>query len=63
LSLTREREVFWSLSLSAATSKFDANSTCLSHYRNQYCDGLRGALVIYDPNDPNKDLYDVDDGV
>jgi FtsP/CotA-like multicopper oxidase with cupredoxin domain len=23
----------------------------------QYCDGLRGALVIYDPNDPNKHLY------
>ncbi|KAI0293709.1 laccase [Multifurca ochricompacta] len=32
-----------------------------SHFRNQYCDGLRGALVIYDDNDPHKDLYDVDD--
>nr|QPA20088.1 laccase 5 [Amylostereum areolatum] len=32
-----------------------------SHYRNQYCDGLRGALVIYDPNDPHASLYDVDD--
>ncbi|KAI0258277.1 laccase [Gloeopeniophorella convolvens] len=32
-----------------------------SHYRNQYCDGLRGALVIYDPDDPQADLYDVDD--
>ncbi|KZV59954.1 multicopper oxidase [Peniophora sp. CONT] len=31
-----------------------------SHYRNQYCDGLRGPLVVYDPNDPQKSLYDVD---
>ncbi|KAL0958134.1 hypothetical protein HGRIS_000302 [Hohenbuehelia grisea] len=27
----------------------------------QYVDGLRGPLVIYDPDDPHKDLYDVDD--
>ncbi|KAI9450886.1 Cupredoxin, partial [Lactarius psammicola] len=27
----------------------------------QYCDGLRGALVIYDPDDPHSDLYDIDD--
>ena len=33
-----------------------------SHFQNQYCDGLRGALVIYDPNDPHDGLYDVDDG-
>ena len=33
-----------------------------SHFRNQYCDGLRGALVIEDPNDPQKHLYDVDNG-
>ncbi|KAF9459163.1 multicopper redoxase [Collybia nuda] len=32
-----------------------------SHLSTQYCDGLRGALVIYDPDDPHKDLYDVDD--
>jgi len=32
-----------------------------SHFRNQYCDGLRGALIISDPNDPQKHLYDVDD--
>lgn len=25
---------------------------------NQYCDGLRGALIVYDKNDPHKDLYD-----
>ncbi|KAI0276838.1 phenol oxidase [Russula aff. rugulosa BPL654] len=31
-----------------------------SHYRTQYCDGLRGALIIEDPNDPQKYLYDVD---
>ncbi|KAH9910749.1 laccase hybrid [Epithele typhae] len=32
-----------------------------SHLSTQYCDGLRGALVVYDPNDPHLDLYDVDD--
>nr|AAR01249.1 laccase 8 [Coprinopsis cinerea]DAA04513.1 TPA_exp: laccase 8 [Coprinopsis cinerea okayama7\ len=32
-----------------------------SHFRTQYCDGLRGPLVIYDPEDPYRDLYDVDD--
>ena len=33
-----------------------------SHYQAQYCDGLRGALVIYDPNDPQASLYDIDNG-
>ena len=33
-----------------------------SHYEAQYCDGLRGALVIDDPDDPQKSLYDVDNG-
>ncbi|KAG2127516.1 laccase, partial [Suillus clintonianus] len=32
-----------------------------SHYSTQYCDGLRGALIIYDPEDPLSYLYDVDD--
>ncbi|KIJ39647.1 multicopper oxidase [Sphaerobolus stellatus SS14] len=32
-----------------------------SHLSTQYVDGLRGPLVIYDPDDPHKDLYDVDD--
>ncbi|KAK0444082.1 laccase [Armillaria borealis] len=32
-----------------------------SHLSTQYCDGLRGPFVIYDPNDPHSDLYDVDD--
>ncbi|KAF8885086.1 yellow laccase [Gymnopilus junonius] len=32
-----------------------------SHYQTQYCDGLRGALVIYDPLDPHRSLYDIDD--
>ncbi|KAF5349416.1 hypothetical protein D9757_013112 [Collybiopsis confluens] len=32
-----------------------------SHLSTQYCDGLRGAIVIYDPEDPYKDMYDVDD--
>jgi iron transport multicopper oxidase len=33
-----------------------------SHFQNQYCDGLRGALVVYDPEDPHLELYDIDDG-
>ncbi|KIK69235.1 hypothetical protein GYMLUDRAFT_35304 [Collybiopsis luxurians FD-317 M1] len=32
-----------------------------SHLGVQYCDGLRGPFVIYDPQDPQKHLYDVDD--
>ncbi|KAK0432321.1 laccase [Armillaria borealis] len=32
-----------------------------SHLSTQYCDGLRGPLIVYDPNDPHADLYDVDD--
>ncbi|KAI0045345.1 multicopper oxidase [Auriscalpium vulgare] len=32
-----------------------------SHYSTQYCDGLRGPIVIYDHNDPHRHLYDVDD--
>ncbi|PFH45264.1 multicopper oxidase [Amanita thiersii Skay4041] len=31
-----------------------------SHFGNQYCDGLRGPLVVYDPQDPHRRLYDVD---
>lgn len=33
-----------------------------SHVSTQYCDGLRGPLVVYDPFDPLGWLYDVDDG-
>ena len=33
-----------------------------SHLSTQYCDGLRGPMVIYDSEDPHLDLYDVDDG-
>ncbi|KAG1785906.1 laccase [Suillus plorans] len=32
-----------------------------SHHSVQYCDGLRGPLIIYDPEDPSAYLYDVDD--
>ncbi|KAH7891029.1 laccase [Phlebopus sp. FC_14] len=32
-----------------------------SHFSTQYCDGLRGPLVIYDPEDPLAHMYDVDD--
>ncbi|KAM5532254.1 hypothetical protein V8D89_014093 [Ganoderma adspersum] len=32
-----------------------------SHLSTQYCDGLRGPMVVYDPQDPHASLYDVDD--
>ncbi|KAI0714960.1 laccase [Earliella scabrosa] len=32
-----------------------------SHLSTQYCDGLRGAFVVYDPQDPHASRYDVDD--
>ncbi|KAF8623777.1 hypothetical protein AX15_006218 [Amanita polypyramis BW_CC] len=32
-----------------------------SHVTTQYCDGLAGPLVVYDPDDPLKNMYDVDD--
>ncbi|KAF6746309.1 laccase LCC3-2 [Ephemerocybe angulata] len=32
-----------------------------SHLGTQYCDGLRGPMVVYDKIDPYKHLYDVDD--
>ncbi|KAJ3829467.1 laccase 1 [Lentinula raphanica] len=32
-----------------------------SHMSVQYCDGLRGPMVVYDPEDPYKDMYDIDD--
>ncbi|KAI5123468.1 hypothetical protein M0805_008838 [Coniferiporia weirii] len=32
-----------------------------SHLSTQYCDGLRGPLVLYDPNDPLANMYDIDD--
>ncbi|KAJ3500534.1 hypothetical protein NLJ89_g9750 [Agrocybe chaxingu] len=32
-----------------------------SHDSTQYCDGLRGVMVVYDPEDPYLSSYDVDD--
>ncbi|KAG6818445.1 Acyl-coenzyme A oxidase 2 [Arthromyces matolae] len=32
-----------------------------SHYSTQYCDGLRGPFVVYDPLDPHRLEYDIDD--
>ncbi|KAF5353354.1 hypothetical protein D9756_007800 [Leucocoprinus leucothites] len=32
-----------------------------SHFGVQYCDGVRGALIVQDPKDPLKVFYDVDD--
>ncbi|KAG8698417.1 hypothetical protein FRC09_007244, partial [Ceratobasidium sp. 395] len=32
-----------------------------SHLGSQYVDGVRSAIVIYDPDDPHKTRYDIDD--
>ncbi|PPQ71157.1 hypothetical protein CVT24_009838 [Panaeolus cyanescens] len=32
-----------------------------SHHSSQYCDGLRGVMVVYDRRDPHRRLYDFDD--
>ncbi|THU77562.1 hypothetical protein K435DRAFT_650087, partial [Dendrothele bispora CBS 962.96] len=29
----------------------------------QYCDGVRGPMVVYDPNGPHANLYDVDQDI
>ena len=34
-----------------------------SHYGVQYCDGMKGHMIIDDPDDPYQDWYDVDDGM
>lgn len=31
-----------------------------AHLGIQYCDGLRGPIVVYDPRDPHRSLYDED---
>ncbi|RDB27747.1 Laccase-2 [Hypsizygus marmoreus] len=31
-----------------------------SHLSTQYCDGLRGAFIVYDPMDPHMFRYDID---
>ncbi|KAI3604214.1 laccase 3 [Moniliophthora roreri] len=41
---------------SARSFKETVSSTTLT-----YCDGVRGAFVVYDPNDPFANLYDIDD--
>nr|ABR24264.1 laccase [Pholiota nameko] len=32
-----------------------------SHHSTQYCDGLRGAMVVYDRQDPHRNRYEFDD--
>lgn len=40
----------------------DSNFSDKMFLRSSSSDGLRGPLVIYDPDDPLSYLYDVDDG-
>ena len=40
---------------------FEQTLICLA--ATQYCDGLRGAFIVDDPDDLHALLYDVDDGM
>ena len=51
-----------SLSLSTRDVHTSGTYWYHSHHSLQYCDGLRGPLVIYDDKDPFRGLYDWDDG-
>ena len=33
------------------------------HFSVQYCDGLKGPLIIKDPRDPFAHMYDIDNGM
>lgn len=60
LPLSTKRAPFGTIHISVSDSySIEKLLICLA---TQYCDGLRGAIVIYDPDDPFKDLYDFDDG-
>jgi hypothetical protein len=43
-------------------SQCESSEALKDNPATQYCDGLRGPLIIYDPRDPHRSLYDVDDG-
>ncbi|KAL0058552.1 laccase, multicopper oxidase, benzenediol:oxygen oxidorectuctase [Marasmius tenuissimus] len=46
---------------SVRSFRYQVQTSTQATAAGQYCDGLRGALIIYDPNDPHKSLYDIDD--
>lgn len=56
------RDLLVPLSLWSSYSDLSTYNRLLNGVQVQYCDGLRGALIIYDPQDPYRFLYDIDDG-
>ncbi|KAI3612921.1 laccase [Moniliophthora roreri] len=59
---TDQAGTFWYHShLCASSDSANLQSQLTSILATQYCDGLRGPIVIYDPDDPHASLYDVDD--
>ena len=69
--LTSTTSLFWIRQVSFLTRTFDLAEPLItqagtfwyhSHVSTQYCDGLRGPFVVYDPHDPYAHLYDVDNG-
>ena len=56
---------FWYHSHDCGSSKHVQyqDLTLICRLATQYCDGLRGALIVYDAFDPHKHLYDIDDGM
>jgi iron transport multicopper oxidase len=58
------RRSSWDILYAVARSQFLPTQSRIgyhSHLSTQYCDGLRGPIVVYDPQDPYKADYDVDD--
>ncbi len=49
-------------SLAQLTARLPGTFWYHSHLSLQYCDGLRGAFIVYDPEDPHAYMYDVDNG-
>lgn len=41
---------------------YSANNSLNFGLATQYCDGLRGTFIVYDPHDSHQLLYDIDDG-
>ncbi|KAJ7866400.1 laccase [Mycena olivaceomarginata] len=52
---------FWYHSHLCCAPRFLCDVQLTFSVATQYCDGLRGPLVVYDTDDPHASLYDVDD--
>jgi hypothetical protein len=64
ISRRRAKLVLFGTTLICVSHESPLTVSLLAHSltASQYCDGLRGAFILYDPDDPHKKLYDIDDG-